>query len=209
MLSIESLLYIGSLDCNSNSYRRFEALSNLSTGIRGINTEPYIMAKYLSGIQHYHNIGVGIYLLNRKIRAQVKKRFFDIVWVDNKNYLSIKTMEYIKLVSPNTRIVNMLTDDPFGVYKNSWKLLRQTAALYDYFFVQREENVDELKALGARHVGICYRSYAPDFNRPLQLSKADAQYYGAGVGFIGSYEADRAASIAFLIKNGITVQVTG
>lgn len=204
-----ALLYIGSLNTASNSFRRFEALSNLFWQIKGINTDPFIMARYISGIQHYYNIGIGIYLLNRKIRKQVRSRFFDIVWVDNKNYLSIKTLQYIRKFSPGTKIINLLTDDPFGDYKSSWRLLKKTASFYDVFFVQREQNVRELKEIGAPRVELCYRSYAPDFNRPLILNEVEKLIYHATVGFVGSYEADRAGFIAYLIKNGIPIRVTG
>lgn len=203
------IFYIGSLDEKSNSFRRFEALANLCASIKGMNSDPFIMARYISGIQHYYNIGLGIYLLNRKIRKRVKKNFFDIIWVDNKNYLSVETLQYIKQEVPTAKIINLLTDDPFGEFKNSWKLLFKTAHLYDMFFVQREQNIEELKNIGGKRVGLCYRSFAPDYNRPLCLNEADKEKYATAVGFVGSYEKEREASIAYLIQQGIPVTVTG
>ncbi len=203
------IFYIGSLDENSNSFRRFEALANLCKSIKGLNSDPFIMAPYISGIQHYYNIGLGIYLFNRKIRKQVKKKNFDIIWVDNKNYLSVETLLYIKQVSPKTKIINLLTDDPFGEFKSSWRLLYKTASLYNMFFVQREQNIAELQQIGAKRVALCYRSFAPDYNRPLTLSEADKEKYATLVGFVGSYEKEREETIAWLIEQGVTVTVTG
>lgn len=203
------ILYIGSLDENSNSFRRFEALANLCASIKGMNSDPFILARYISGLQHYYNFGIGIYFLNRIIRKHIRERKFDIIWVDNKNYLSAATLAYIKKVSPKSKIISLLTDDPFGEFKSSWGLIYKTAPQYDMFFVQREQNVVELKNIGAKRVGLCYRSFAPDYNRPIGLNKTDKEKYATAVGFVGSYEKEREASISYLIQQGIPVTVTG
>ena len=207
-VQLQSSLYIGSLDQRSNSYRRFEALANLSFKIHGLNTEPYLSIKYIASIQHYYNFGLGIYLLNKKVRKAVSKSKYTIIWVDNKSYLSELTLRYIKKRLPDAIVVNLLTDDPFGVYKGSWKMIGKTAPLYDFFFVQREQNVEELLSIGAQRVGLCYRSFAPHFNRPVKLL-AEYEHLRCSTGFIGTYEESRAEFIAFLIESGINVQVTG
>lgn len=176
---------------------------------RVINTDPYILQKFISGIQHHLNIGPGIYLLNREIRRSTREKNFDIVFVDNKSYLSSATIRYIKKRRPQTKVVNLLTDDPFGKFSKSWRLIKQTAYLYDLIFVQREVNIREFKNLGAQHVEICYRSFDPYYNRPILLDAKEATQYYAPVGFVGTYENVRASYIAFLIGNNVPVSVTG
>lgn len=202
------LLYIGSLASWSNSSRRYKALAQLSNA-EALDTDPYILAKYISGFQHHINKGPGIYLLNRKIRKLVKKQQLDIVWVDNKSYLTTKTLDFIKKQQSSVKIVNLITDDPFGKFSRSWSLFKKAIRLYDAFFVQRRINIEELSMHGAKKVELCYRSFDPEFERPLILSEDETKLYGANVGFVGTYENVRASFIAYLIENGIPVSVTG
>lgn len=205
----KAILYIGSLANWCNSRRRFEALKAINPDTEAINTDGYLLPKIISGFQHHMNIGPGITLLNNRIRKVVKNKKPAIILVDNKSYLSRKTLLFIKSIDANLTIVNLLTDDPFGKFTNSWPLIKRTAYLYGLFFVQRKTNIEELKALGARTVKLCYRSFDPAFNRPLKLEAADISEFKTKVGFVGTYEESRASYIAFLIENGISVTVTG
>lgn len=202
-----SLLYVGSLASWSNSSRRFEALTKICKAA-AINTDPFLLPKYISGFQHHLNVGPGIYLLNKRIRRVTKEQQFDVIWVDNKTYLSARTFSYIRTHS-SAKIVNLLTDDPFGKYSRSWPLFKKTIRHFDALFVQRQVNKEELLTKGAKKVEVCYRSFDPDFDRPLTLTEPEQNEYGAEVGFVGTYENVRAEFIAYLIKNGICVSVRG
>lgn len=202
------LLYIGSLDAWSNSSRRYKALSKLCIA-QALDTDPYILPKYISGLQHHLNAGPGISLLNMKIRKVVKEQEFDLVWVDNKPYTNARTLLFIKERQPAAKIVNLLTDDPFGKFTSSWSLFKRTISRYDAFFVQRTVNKEELLRKGAKKVELCYRSFDPEFERPVELTKEERKLYGSSVGFVGTYENVRASFIAYLIENGIPVSVTG
>ena len=205
----KTILYIGSLASWSNSFRRFKALKNICEHTEAIDTDPYILPKLISGFQHHLNTGPGVFLLNLKIRRQISRKKYDIVWVDNKPYLSNKSLQYIKLMQPSVKIADVLTDDPFGRFTRSWPLLKRTITLYDAFFVQREVNILELKNKGANHVGLCYRSFDPGYNRPLKLLEEDSLEYKTPVGFVGTFEIERASYIAYLIQNNVPVKVTG
>ena len=181
------LLYIGSLASWSNSSRRYKALARLSHA-EALDTDPYILAKYISGFQHHVNKGPGIYLLNRRIRQLVREQQFDVVWVDNKSYLTTKTLDFIKEERSSVHIVNLITDDPFGKFSRSWSLFKKTIPLYDIFFVQRRINIAELLTHGAKKVELCYRSFDAEFERPLILTEDETRLYGALVGFVGTYE---------------------
>ena len=204
-----SILYIGSLASWCNSLRRFKAIKEIVPDTDAINTDPYLLAKYISGFQHHLNLGPGVYLLNKKIKSSIKKKRYDIVFVDNKPYLSASTLRFIKQKQPNSRVANLLTDDPFGKFRRSWPRLKNTTSFYDIFFVQRQVNIKELKKRGAREVQICYRSFDPVFDRPAELSEEDKPEYDVSVGFVGTYENVRASYIAYLIQNNIPVWVRG
>jgi hypothetical protein len=203
-----SLLYVGSLARWSNSSRRYQALSKICHTV-AIDTDPYLLPKMISGVQHYFNVGPGIFFLNRKVRKECSMNHIDIVFVDNKSYLTTQTLRYLKKKQPAIRIANLITDDPFGKYSNSWRLFKETIFRFDVFFVQRKINVEEFKSKGAKRVELCYRSFDPDYNKPVLLDKDDQKKYAAPVGFVGTYESERASFVAFLIENGIQVSVIG
>lgn len=203
------VLYVGSLDIHCNSYRRYENLRQICTVADAVNTDTFLKIKFFAGIQYHFNKGPGVFKLNLKIRKLAKEKKYDAIIIDNKPYLSAKTLTSIKLLNNQTRIVNILTDDPFGMYSKAWTLLKKTVKHYDIFFVQRKQNIDELKNLRAKQVEICYRSFDPAYNRPLELTANDKMLYECKVGFIGTYEKHRASFIAYLIQHNIPVSVTG
>jgi hypothetical protein len=147
--------------------------------------------------------------LNRAVRKAIKKKQYSIVLVDNKSYLSARTLNNIRKQHPSIKIVNLLTDDPFGKFTKSWSLIKRNASLYDLFFVPRKVNKNELKNVGAGRVELCFRSFDPDFDRPMDLSKDDLTYYHTRIGFVGTYENVRASYIAYLIQNDVPVTVVG
>lgn len=202
------ILYIGNLDKHCNSFRRYKTLEKLGYQVEGIDTYPYLRVGILAGVYHHFSFGPGVFSLNRKIVSTIQKSAYDIIWVDNKPYVTKRTLKFIKKQQPNARIINLLTDDPNGKFRRSWGLIRRTAGYYDEFFVQRQVNIEELKSWGAPKVRICYRSFDPEFHRPITLTEEDSDFK-TRVGFIGSYEDFRADYIADLIKKGIPVTVVG
>jgi len=203
-----SVLYIGRLNPIANSLRRFQTLEKICS-VKGVDIDKHIYNSAFKRFHHHFNIGPGIVGLNREIRNLVKANKFDIVFVDNRPFITAATLKYIKEKQPSARIVNILTDDPNGKFKRGWQLLRSTAYLYDLHFVQRQVNIEELGSWGAIRVELCYRSFDPDFHRPLEFTQEDSDKYGCSVGFIGSHEDAREEFICFLIDNGITVRITG
>jgi len=209
MIKALNILYVGSLGLRSNSLRRFKTLSLLGHHTRGINIDPLIYKSAFSRLHYHFNIGPGVSRLNKEIISVVKSAAPDLLLIDNKPFVSSRTLRKLKVLAPNMKIVNLITDDPTGQYRYAWSKCLKSASLYDCHFVQRQVNVKELKAEGARRVEICYRSYDPGFHRRIELNDADKLTYGAEVGFIGTYEANREAYIAYLIENDIPVSVTG
>ncbi len=64
---------------------------------------------------------------------------------------------------------------------------QQLATGYDYWFViQRQECADALKRAGARHVHYLPMAADPTVHRPLELSEAEMEEFGADVSFVGA-----------------------
>lgn len=173
-----------------------------------VNVDEYIYGSVFTKLHYHLNAGPGVWSLNKKILSLLATEKYDILLVDNKTYLTYRTLQKIRNKHPNVKIANLLTDDPFGRYNKSWRLTIQTAALFDIHFVQRIENIQELKDAGARRVELCFRSYDPLFHRPVTLNEDDSRYK-TPVGFVGTYEEERESFIAYLLQNNVSVKVTG
>lgn len=69
---------------------------------------------------------------------------------------------------------------------------RQLAGGYDYWFViQQASCVDALKRAGARNVSYLPMAADPGLHRPLSLTAAEQDEYGAAVSFVGAGYANR------------------
>lgn len=202
---INSLFYIGSLNKNSNSYRRFQTYKQLVSTVDGLDMESYIYNSITKRFDHHFNFGLGTLKLNADIKA-IDFSDFEVLLIDNRPFLFKSTLVKIKKKYPKLKIALVLTDDPNGKYRSGWRLLKKTASLIDIHFVQRQQNVQELLLWGANKVEMCYRSFDPKFHRKKAAVKKNRNY---DAGFIGAYEEQREASIKFLIDNGIKVQVIG
>ena len=204
------ILYIGSLSPNCNCFKRYKTLIDLGYNVVGIDIDKTIYVKNITAsIHHKLNIGYGIYKLNKQVNKAVDDLKPDLIWVDNKPYLWEKTLKNILEKLPNSKIINLVTDDANGKFKSSWKITPKTAKYYHHHFVQRVENFDDYYSWGAHKVDFCLRSFDPNFHKIIELNITEKEQFSWDVGFIGSYEEERAEYIAHLINNGITVRVIG
>jgi spore maturation protein CgeB len=202
---INSILYIGSLNPFSNSFRRFETYKQLVEKVDGIDIDSFIYSSITKKFDHHLNFGIGTIRLNAFVKNKDFSKY-DALIIDNRPFLFRQTLKAIKQQNPSLKIALVLTDDPNGKYKSGWRLLKKTARDIDVHFVQREQNIEELLVWGAKRVKTCFRSFDPTFHRMKSEVQKNTTY---DVGFIGSYEENREESIKYLIENGIKVQVTG
>lgn len=202
---INSLFYLGSLNPNSNSFRRYETYKQIIGKVEGLDIDPFIYQTITKKFDHHLNFGWGTIKLNIALRS-IDFSNMDVLLIDNRPFIFKNTFEFLRKKYPILKIALVLTDDPNGKYKSGWRLLKKTAQLIDIHFVQRKQNVEELLSWGARKVEMCYRSYEPSFHRKKSTIKKNEKF---DAGFIGSYEEQREESIKYLIENGIKVQVIG
>ena len=203
------VLYIGSMALHSNSYGRFRALKELGHDVYPVDIDKLIYHSVFSPLHHRVNIGPGIMKLNKAVRRAIQTFSPELIWVDNKPFVTASTIKFAREILPDVKWINLVTDDPTGRYKKAWRIFKSTASLYDMHFVQRTENIAELSAYGAKRVAYCFRSFDPGFHRPIILDVNEYAQYKTRVGFIGTYEGARESAIVHLINNGIAVQVTG
>lgn len=152
--------------------------------------------------------------VNKKLLEGTRGKTFDLIWVDKGTVIRSDILRELKRLLPSkTKLVHYNPDDPFGRYGRSryWKTFNKAIPEYNVHFVPRKVNINEYKKLGAQMViqSIPFWGYCPETHKPMQLSEGDKKQMGGQVGFIGSWEYERAQSLFFLAKNEFQVRVWG
>ena len=148
--------------------------------------------------------------INRRVLNMCCEKTFDIVWVEKCLYLKKTTLLTLKKRFKKCIFINISQDDMFAKHNQS---LYYNSCLphYDIIFTTKSYNANngELASMGAKKVIFINNAYDDNIHYPHILNKKERDKYGGDVGFVGTFEEDRANHILFLAKNGIRVRVWG
>jgi hypothetical protein len=206
---MSNILYVGVLNYGGTCLQRFNALRDLGHNVRGIDTNFYSkFYLYFYNILTKFKINPDILGINKKIIQIITLIQFDIIWIDKGLIIKPKTLELVKNILPNIKIVSYSPDDMMNP-KNQTNYYLQTIPLYDYHITTKSYNVYELKNIGAKKVILIDNAFDPTIHKPIELSEKEYQEYSADVGFIGQFEKERFNTILFLAKNNIKVTIHG
>jgi spore maturation protein CgeB len=134
----------------------------------------------------------------------------DLIWIDRSPMLSPSALRTLRKHFPEAMLLAFSEDDLALRHNQS---LRWLAALpiYDVVLTTKIRNVElgDLASLGAREVRYTRQAFDPEQQFPIELDANDLEAFGADVSFVGSYEAERGASILRLCEGGVPVRVWG
>ncbi len=209
------ILFVGDLNPAGRSYQRknaFEDIGHNVTAIswvpegRTLDSKPSIVGSVLWKI----GIPLDFTKANKKILQEIRVAHHDILWIEKGNTIFPWTLRAVKKLSSTTSIVSYTEDDMFAFHNRSW-FYTWGLQRYDMVFTTKSYNriPDELPALGAKKVVFVDKAYDRYSHRPIDLTEQDRQDFGTDVGFIGSYERERAETMLFLAQNGIRVRIWG
>lgn len=133
---------------------------------------------------------------------------WDIIWLEKALTIGPETMTRLRRDCPAALLLGFSPDDMHARHNQSQQF-RASLPHYDAFLTNKSYNVAELKELGCRHVVFIGNGFDPASFRPLPVAQADIERLGGDVGFIGSYERDRAQAMLALARAGIAVRVWG
>jgi spore maturation protein CgeB len=133
---------------------------------------------------------------------------FDLCHVDNGEWVSPSVIKVLRHHSPC--VVNYNIDDPTGPRDmRRFAAYRRAAPHYDLLAVVREDNLPELKALGARHAVRVNRSADEVEHAPRPLSAHDHAQWDSDVLFLGTWMPERGPFLMALIKLGVPLSIRG
>lgn len=90
---------------------------------------------------------------------------------------------------------------------NTNRTLRESAYHYDHLFTTKSFNVREMADAGIHNVTYLPHGYRPNCHYPLEPSQIERDEYGSDLTFIGTWEADRASTLAQL--TGFDLRIWG
>lgn len=211
------ILSIGTMSGLSNTcLHRNWALEKISDEIDVVNTRIKPISVWYRIAYRLFQYGVGIRVpdnssANKKIKKLIGAAVavpYDIVWIDKGVTINSTTLNYIRKLSPHTKIVSYSPDNMALRHNQSQNYL-DCIPLYDIHFTTKSYILEDMRRLGARKIEFTNKHYEQTFHYPRVLSENEMQHLGGDVGFIGAWEKERCDSILYLAKNGIKVKVFG
>ncbi len=153
-------------------------------------------------------IGPAVTEFNRDLLRMAQEHKPDVMWGDKLLFLLPKTLDALREMGVAT--VNYSIDNPFGPRRDhGWDLYMKCIAHYDVHVVQRDRNVIDYKARGARDALKIQTAYEPTVHFPPPEGWSDKDR-DREVSFIGTPYDERPEFLLRLKREfGVPVAVNG
>ncbi len=208
------ILFVGDLNEYGRSFQRYRTLVELGNETAGFSMAPVPFApginksSFIERLSWKFKLPVDLTAVNGKIRQAVNKEKFNVIWIEKGNTIKPKTLRFIKKIQPQAKLISLSEDDMYALHNRS---LYYTYGLkyYDIVFTTKIYNLDELKLLGAKRAELFLDSYNENLHKPISIIEEEKNKFACDVGFIGTFENDRAGKMLYLAEKGIKVVVWG
>lgn len=205
-MKTRKVLYVGAGD--GTSRHRANAIGRLGHKVRVL---PYRYPQNIFEGQIHrvmHRFGLDFVRSNTLIQKAIREQCYDLLWIDKGLYLRPHLFHWVRKQCPRLKIVSYSPDDMFNPQNTTARYLN-AIPLFDLHVTTKSYNVEELYEHGARDVFFVANAYAPEVHKPLRLSPSEHLEYDAEVGFIGSFESERAGFLRGLAEAGMQVTIRG
>jgi spore maturation protein CgeB len=203
------ILYAAGLSPNDSSLYRQWALERLGHRVVPLNAFEYrAEGALLEKIRFRLAAGPLVNRLNRDLLRLAEHERPDLVWTDKLLEMQPKTLDKLRAMGIAT--VSYMIDNPFGTRQDpGWRLYMKDIPHYDLHVVQRDANIVDYKARGARDVIKIQTAYEPTIHFPPPAGWSDANR-NREVSFIGTPYDQRGEFLTRLWKEfGLPVTVSG
>ncbi|HEY5328325.1 MAG TPA: glycosyltransferase [Acidobacteriaceae bacterium] len=203
------ILYGAGLSLADSSQYRAWALERLGHTVVPLNFYAYESGNALvRKVVHRLTVGPGVERFNRDILAAAEREKPDVFWADKLLWLRPSTLDTLRAMGVAT--VSYMIDNPFGTRRDpGWRLYLKGIPNFDLHVVQRDSNVADYRARGARDVIKVQTAYEPTVHFPPPAGWGDERR-DRGVSFIGTAYDDRAEVLTRLWRQfGFPVVISG
>ena len=214
------ILYVGyvgeRMNRRSRSYQRLVALQELgydtvAIGVRRDDGDPRPgrVARLIESARTRLGIPVDVTDANRRIVEAATREHFDLVWVEKGIEVFPSTIQHVKTL-PNRPKLALWMEEYMRPRGNHSRYSMANLKHYDFVFTPRSKNCDCAWVRGLRQgsIHLVDDTYDLHTHRP-DHPDAQPDGYDTDVGFIGTFEKQRARSMLYLAKHGVQVRVWG
>ncbi|HTV17076.1 MAG TPA: glycosyltransferase [Polyangiaceae bacterium] len=202
--------------CNTSLHRiraleslgaEVEVIDTADDGVRGIRRLRYRVQNRL------YVRGLSVPLPDLTLSAEraldaARRRSWDIIWLEKALTIGPDSVRALRRACPRASIIGFSPDEMTRRHNQSRQFVRALPH-YDWFITTKADSVPQLKQLGCRNVVVVGNGFDPQAFRPVDVSASDVERLGGGVGFIGTYERERADHMLALARAGVRVRVWG
>jgi hypothetical protein len=203
------ILYAAGLSPNDSSQYRLWALERLGHQVIPFNFFNYESSNVLIRKVVFRLVaGPHVDRFNRELLAVAERERPDILWADKLLWMRPSTLDRLRELGIVT--ISYMIDNPFGTRQDpGWRLYMKDIPHYDLHVVQRDKNIADYRARGARDVIKIQTAYEPTIHFPQPAGWSDKDR-DRDVSFIGTPYDDRASFLTRLWKEfGFSVVVNG
>jgi hypothetical protein len=208
------ILYASQLSPNDSALYRLWALERLGHTVIPVNLLDYVPRNpLLAKLAYRAQMGPNVARLNRDLLALASAEKPDVFWADKLLGLRPATLEQLRARGIAT--VSYMIDNAFGPrHDPGWRLYLKCIPLFDLHAVQRDKNIADYTAHGARNVIKIQTAFEPTLNFPPPPGFFPEASHDAirnrGVSFIGTPYDNRAQFLTRLWREfGLPVVVSG
>ncbi len=209
------IIFVGQTVPGSRTLQRIQAMERLGHEVQIVSTS-------LSG-DAYEDIPGIIQRIRYRLRLPVDRASanealvraaaesgFEVIWLERAVEIKPATLRAVKAQNPEIKLVWYAEDDMMNPAHLS-RYVEQSLPLYDLWVTTKSYNAapEEMPARGVRCALFVNNSVDPDIHRPQPVDDATQVEFGADIGFVGTYERERAESIRKLCLAGLKVRVWG
>lgn len=214
---MKRILFVADLRGHSRSLQRMRAMRELGHHVVGISLAPGQVGEittrpptFFMRVMNKLDYPVDPVGANAQIIAALKKDEYDVLWVEKGLSIRPSTLRRARRMQPGMKLA-FHSDDNMADRHNQSAWFRGALPLYDVNGTHKSYNADpdELPAQGARNMLYFPKTFDLRFHVPTVTDAATRRRLGGRVGFIGSFEAERAQSMLELAQAGIPVRIWG
>ena len=215
MSSVGKIVVVGSVE--GQTAQRVQALRYLGYAVLTVSETPADFAPgityhptFMDRVRHHLGLPKDKLHINQQLIKLAQTHSFDLLWVEKALTLKPRTLKLIRQIQPTIKLAWYSGDDMFARHNQSY-YFRKSLPLYDIVFTTKSYNCNpqELPALGAKNVFFVNKSFDRIMHCPIEVGVEDREKWGAEVGFIGTFEQDRAEKMLYLAQHGIKVRIWG
>ena len=202
------ILYVSQLSENDSALYRLWALERAGHTVVPISTLSYGQRNpVLRKLEHRLVVGPEVTRLNRDTLAAAHGHRPDALWADKALWITPQTLAAVRALGIAS--VSYMIDNFFGPRRDpGWRLYGKTIPDYDLHCTQRDQNMDDYLAAGARDVLKIQTAFEPSIHFPPSPPFTDAQR-NRGVSFLGTPYDRRGDVLTALSAEGLPVVISG